>query len=99
MVKEYGFISMYSWQLFHDKHINRYNVHGTIGSTRKKGGYNYDMNLLEVYKEILPQLEAAGLVVTKKYFRLKEGLTFSSLSDAKRALRKLISAIKKVNKN
>ena len=99
MIKEYGFISMYSYQLFYDKHTDRYNVHGTIGSTRKKGGYNYDMNLPVVYKEILSQLEAAGLVVTKKYFRLKEGLTFSSKLDARKALRKLISAIKKVNKN
>ncbi len=99
MSKEYGFISMYSYQLFYDKYVGRYNVHGTIGSTRKKGGYNYDMNLSVVYKEILPQLEAVGLVVTKKYFRLKEGLTFSSKSDARKALRKLISAIKKVNKN
>ena len=57
---------------------NKYNVHVTVGSNRAEGGYNYEMNLPTTYKEMLKKWEAAGLIVTKKYIRAMEGLTFSS---------------------
>ena len=76
----------------------RMNLHVTIGSTRKKGGYNYEMDLRKTYREILPQLESEGLVVTKKYVRLAEGLSFDK-KDRSDKIKKIEQKINKVNKN
>ena len=91
MKKYHNRIGVYCVQSYENEKTGRVNVHATIGSTRKKGGYNYEMDLRKTYREILPQLESEGLVVTKKYVRLAEGLSF----DAKDGNDK----IKKVNKN
>ena len=60
----------------------RTNVHIVVGSNRNGGGYNYEMNLPVIYKEMLRKWEAAGVVVTKKYIRSNEGLTFNSEDEA-----------------
>ena len=77
MKKYHNRIGVYCVQSYDEK-SGRVNVHATIGSTRKKGGYNYEMDLRKTYREILPQLESEGLVVTKKYVRLTEGLSFDA---------------------
>ena len=62
MDKYINFIGMYCVQAYqNDK--GRVNVHATVGSTRAKGGYNYEMNLPVTYKEIVPQWEASNLKV------------------------------------
>ena len=96
MDKYINFIGMYCVQAYqNDK--GRVNVHATVGSTRGKGGYNYEMNLPATYKEIVPQWKASNLKVTKKYLRLSEGLTFS-FSEHRSAVKKLESKLTKLNK-
>jgi len=71
----------------------KYNVHLTVGSNRKGGGYNYEMNLPMVYKEMLKKWNAAGVVVTKKYIRANEGLTFNTEDKAIAAAVRLEAAV------
>ena len=71
----------------------KYNVHLTVGSNRKGGGYNYEMNLPLIYKEMMKKWETAGLVITKKYIRLPEGLTFNNESEALDAAIKLEASL------
>ena len=97
MNKYYNFIGMYCAQSYlNDK--GRINVHATVGSTRAKGGYNFEMNLPEVYKEIVPQWETNDLKVCKKYIRLAEALTFKNILEAQKAISKLESILNKLNK-
>ena len=96
MNKYHNFIGAYCVQSYLNKN-GRMNVHATIGSTRKKGGYNYEMDLRKTYSEILPQLESEGLVVTKKYVRLAEGLSFD-VKDGSNKIKKLEQKLNKVNK-
>ena len=97
MNKYYNFIGMYSVQSYLNGK-GRINVHATVGSTRTKGGYNFEMNLPEVYKEIVPQWKSNNLKVTKKYLRLSEALTFKNKSEAQKAISKLESKLNKLNK-
>jgi len=71
----------------------KYNVHLTVGSNRKGGGYNREMNLPLTYKEMLKKWEAAGVVVTKKYIRIPEGLTFNTENEALEAGARLEAAM------
>ena len=93
MNKYHNFIGTYCVQSYFNQN-GTMNVHATIGSTRKKGGYNYEMDLRKTYSEILPHLESEGLVVTKKYVRLTEGLSF----DAKDGSDKIKKIEQKINK-
>ena len=95
MKKYHNRIGVYCVQSYEKN--GRVNVHATIGSTRKKGGYNYEMDLRKTYREILPQLESEGLVVTKKYVRLAEGLSFDK-KDINDKIKKIEQKISKVNK-
>ena len=97
MNKYHNFIGTYCVQSYFNQN-GTMNVHATIGSTRKKGGYNYEMDLRKTYREILPQLESEGLVVTKKYVRLTEGLSFDA-KDGSDKIKKIEQKINKVNKN
>ena len=97
MNKYHNFIGTYCVQSYFNQN-GTMNVHATIGSTRKKGGYNYEMDLRKTYREILPQLESEGLVVTKKYVRLAEGLSFDA-KDGNDKIKKIEQKINKVNKN
>ena len=97
MNKYHNFIGTYCVQSYFNQN-GTMNVHATIGSTRKKGGYNYEMDLRKTYSEILPQLESDGLVVTKKYVRLTEGLSFDA-KDGSDKIKKIEQKINKVNKN
>ena len=96
MNKYHNFIGTYCVQSYFNQN-GTMNVHATIGSTRKKGGYNYEMDLRKTYSEILPQLESEGLVVTKKYVRLAEGLSFDK-KDRSDKIKKIEQKISKVNK-
>ncbi len=96
MNKYYKHIGAYCVQSYLDK-SGRMNVHATIGSTRKKGGYNYEMDLRKTYSEILPQLESEGLIVTKKYVRLVDGLSFD-VKDSSDKIKKIEQKISKLNK-
>jgi len=71
----------------------KYNVHLTVGSNRAGGGYNYEMNLPMVYKEMMKKWNAAGVVVTKKYIRAMEGLTFKTEAEAIAAAVRLEAAV------
>ena len=98
MKKYYNHIGAYCVQSYpYRNNRGRMNLHVTIGSTRKKGGYNYEMDLRKTYREILPQLESEGLVVTKKYVRLAEGLSFDK-KDIDDKIKKIEQKISKVNK-
>ena len=97
MNKYINFIGMYCVQSYMNRQ-GRINVHATVGSTRIGGGYNREMNLPNIYKEIISQWESNNLKVTKKYIRLSEALTFTNKSEAKKAIEKLELKLVKLNK-
>ena len=76
---------LYNAQLVEQKN-GRWNAHMVVGSNRPLGGYNYEMNLLETYKEMVNKWKAAGVVVTTKYLRHPNGLTFKTQEEAFNAL-------------
>ena len=83
---------LYCVQIVKQK-LSKYNVHITVGSNRKGGGYNYEMNLPLVYKEMMKKWNESGIVVTKKYLRSPLGLTFNSESQALRVAAQLERAL------
>ena len=95
MKKYHNFIGPYCVQAYMVDN-GKVNVHATVGSTRKKGGYNWEMNLPKTYKEMVSKWVSNGLKVTNKYLRLPEGLTFDikKSGDAIKKLEKKLDIVK-----
>lgn len=91
MKKYYNLIGPYCVQAYMEDN-GKVNVHATVGSTRKTGGYNWEMNLPKTYKEMVSKWISNGLEVTKKYLRLPEGLTFN-IKESGNAIKELESIL------
>ena len=97
MNKYINFIGPYCVQSYTNGQ-GRINVHATVGSTRAKGGYNREMDLLNVYKEMVSQWKSYDLKVTKKYIRLSKALTFGTKSESRKAIKEFESKLIELNK-